>query len=165
MPWLVWLTAMVAAFHPAILSGFSRLQISAGDPRLVHYILEHSYLWLLGELHHEAFWNPPVFYPTLNVGAYSDTMVGAAPFYWIWRLVGFDTGISFQLWMISCLTLNFLAAFLFLSRGLRFESWPAGAGAFFYGFGTTRLSNFNSPQLFPAFYTMVWAPRGVSGSG
>ena len=154
-PCSMWLAGIVAAFYPALFSGFRLLQIGPGDPRLVHYILEHSYLWLLGRPHHTSFWSPPAFYPTLNVGAYSDTILGAAPLYWVWRVIGFEVGTSFQLWMMGCLSLNFFAAYLFLTRGLRFGSWPGAAGAFLYGFGISRLSNFNSPQLFPVFFIML----------
>ena len=154
-PCPLWLAGLVVAFYPALCSGFRRLQIGPGDPRLIHYILEHSYLWLIGRTHHTSFWNPPVFYPTPNVGAYSDTMLGAAPFYWVWRMAGLEVGMSFQLWMMTCLSLNFFTAYLFLTAGLRFGSWPAAAGAFLYGFGITRLANFNSPQLFPVFFIMI----------
>ena len=54
---------------------FAQLQINPGDPRLVQFILEHSYLWLSGEPLHAGFWSPPVHYPVAGVGAYSDTLV------------------------------------------------------------------------------------------
>ena len=145
---------MLAAFHPVILTGFDRLQIGRGDPRLVHYIIEHSWLWLTQQPHHEDFWSPPVFYPEPNVGAFSDTMVGSAPFYWIWRAVGLPASASFQLWMMTCLSLNFLIAYLFLMR-LELGPWPSAVGAFLFGFGINRVANFNSPQLFPLFYSML----------
>lgn len=152
-PLVAWATGMVAAFYPALSSGFAELQIHAGDPRLVHYILEHSYLWLVREPLHASFWSPPLHFPATGVGAYSDTMVGAAPFYWIWRVLGIGPSPAYQLWMMACLSLNFVAAYLFL-RGARLAAWPAAVGGALYGFGIARVANFNSPQLFPVFYGM-----------
>jgi hypothetical protein len=154
-PWATWLVGMLAAFYPALLSGFRQVQVNHGDPRLVNYLLEHTFLWLTGRPGHESFWSPPVFHPALHVGAYSDTVVGAAPFYWLWRFAGFEGGVALQLWVMTCFALNFWLAFLFLSRCLRSGSVAASFGAFFFGFGITRLANFNSPQLFPVFYAML----------
>jgi hypothetical protein len=151
-PWVLWLAGLVAAFHPALFSGLKELQINQGDPRLVHYILEHSWLWVARAPHHEAFWSPPVFYPAKNVGAYSDTLVGTGPVYWSFRLAGFPAGEAFQLWMMACLSLAYLFAYLFFRRALAFGAWPAATAAFLFGFGITRLANFNSPQLFPIFW-------------
>ena len=153
-PLVLWVAGMLAAFHPAITSGFDTLQIGRGDPRLVNYIIEHSWLWLTQQAHHEDFWSPPVFYPETNVGAFSDTLVGSAPFYWIWRAAGFPASASFQLWMMTCLSLNFLLAYLFLVR-LELGFWPSAVGAFLFGFGINRVANFNSPQLFALFYSML----------
>jgi len=154
-PWAAWLVGMLIAFYPTLLSGFRRVQVNHGDPRLVNYQLEHTFLWLTDRSGHESFWSPPVFHPALHVGAYSDTVVGAAPFYWLWRFSGFEGGTALQLWMMTCFALNFWLAFLFLFRCLRFSSFAASFGAFFFGFGITRLANFNSPQLFPVFYAML----------
>jgi hypothetical protein len=70
------------------------VQVNHGDPRLVNYQLEHTFLWLSGRSGHESFWSPPVFHPALHVGAYSDTVVGAAPLYWLWRFSGLEGGAA-----------------------------------------------------------------------
>ena len=80
--------------------------------------------------------------------------MGSAPFYWIWRAAGFPASASFQLWMMTCLSLNFLLAYLFLVR-LELGFWPSAVGAFLFGFGINRVANFNSPQLFSLFYCML----------
>ena len=154
-PWVLWITGLLVAFYPAIVSGLRKLQIDQGDPRLVHYILEHSWLWVTGAPNHEAFWSPPVFYPAENVGAYSDTLVGTGPVYWLFRLARIPAGEAFQLWMVACLSLTYLFSYLFFRRALGFRAWPAACGAFLFGFGITRLANFNSPQLFPIFWAAL----------
>ena len=152
-PWLFWSLGLAMAFRPALLSGFRELQINPGDPRLVHYVLEHTWLWMQGAALHGGLWDPPVFYPATGVGGYSDTLLGTAPFYAVWRVLGLAEGASFQLWMMSCLSLCYASAYWFLRRGLGFESWPAAVGAFFGGFTIVRLANFNSPH----FFTVFWA--------
>lgn len=154
-PWTLWLVGLAVAFHPALLSGFGELQINLGDPRLVQYVLEHSWRWLAGHPGHEAFWSPPVFYPAANVGAYTDTLVGSAPVYWLLRALSLEAGPAYQLWMMACLSLDFLAAWLLLRRALGLGPWAAATGAFLFGFGVNRLANFNSPQLFPLYFGVL----------
>ena len=120
-PWILWICGMLVAFYPALLSGFRNLQLGYGDPRLVNYILEHSWLWVTGHPLNDSFWSPPVFYPAANVGAYSDTMVGSGPIYWLFRGLGAGPGYALQLWMMSCLSLCFLFTYIFLRRCLSLE--------------------------------------------
>lgn len=152
MAWALWVAGLAVASYPALLSGFESVQVYAGDPRLVGYILEHSWRWLVGEELNASFWSPPAFYPQEGVGGYSDTLVGAAPFYWVWRWAGIGPGVALQLWMMVALSLDYWAAHLFLSRCVRVPAVPAALGAFLFGFASVRLANFNSPQLFPLFY-------------
>jgi hypothetical protein len=154
-PLTLWAVGFVLAFYPTLLSGFGRLQIRPGDPRLVHYLFEHSYRWITDWPLHHSLWSPPVFYPALGVGAYTDTVIGTAPLYWVWRAASVAPDVSYQLWMMACLSLNFLAAYVFLSRALRLAPWPSAVGALLFGFGSGRLANFNSGQLFAVFYGMA----------
>ena len=151
-PWSMAAAGLAAAFYPAFRSGFRELQINPGDPRLVQYLLEHTWRWLRRLPGHGSLWDQPMFHPAEGVGAYTDTMLGAAPPYWLFRALGLETGPAFQLWMMACLALNFLATYLLLTRGLRLGRWPSAAGAFLTGFGIARVANFNSPQLFPLFW-------------
>ncbi len=147
------------AFHPTILSGFQQMQTDLGDTRLNHYILEHSFRWLTGDSLHARFWNPPFFYPQTNVAAYTDILVGAAPLYWLWRGLGVDPDTSFQIWMLAVMSLNFLAAYLWLRRGLRWslhlEPLAASVGAFIFAYGSARVAQLSHQQLLPHFYTIA----------
>ena len=40
---------MMLAFYPVFVSGFGRVPGDFGDARLVNYLLEHSWRWLLRE--------------------------------------------------------------------------------------------------------------------
>lgn len=151
-----WVAGLALAFYPALASGFDELQIRNGDPRLVHYILEHTWLWVTQTAGHTSFWNPPVYWPAEAAGGLSDTMVAAGPFYWIWRVGGAGPGLAFQLWMMTALSLNFFLGRALLRRGLGVEADAASVGAFLYGFGIARLANFNSPQLFACFWATLF---------
>ena len=150
-PLLLLAAGLCLAFYPALSSGFARLQIRSGDPTLVEYILEHSWRWISGDPLSASFWDPPCYWPSTNISAHSDVMLGSAPLYWLWRLFGLNPGPSFQLWMMSCLGLCFLSAHLWLRRHLGTSSWASALGAFLIAFGSNRLANFNSPQLFAIF--------------
>src|SRR5690242_4521261 len=85
---LLWLCGMLLAFYPVLFSGFARVSGDLGDSRLLNYLLEHDYRWLLRQPAHRDLWSPPFFYPEANVGAYSDILLSAGPCYWPWRLLG-----------------------------------------------------------------------------
>ena len=179
-PWCLWALGIVVTFRPALRSGFRLLQIGPGDPRLINYLLEHSWRFVLREPGHTSLWDPPFFYPVEGVGAYTDTMLGAIAPFGLLRALGLEPGPAFQLWMMTALSLAFLATYLLLARGLGLGRWPAAAGAFLTGFGSSRGASFNSPQLFTLFWGLFalyalaraleaandggW-PMGVRGGG
>ena len=149
---VAWIVGMLLQFHPMLLSGLRRIQSDWGDTRLNNYILEHGYRWLLGFPGHERFWSPPVFYPAPNTAAYSDVLLGVAPFYWPWRLVGFAPDTAFQLWLLTIATLNFVSALLLFSRGFRCRPIAAAVGAMLLSFASVRTAQVMHAQLIPFFY-------------
>jgi hypothetical protein len=142
-------------FYPTLLSGFARMQDEGVDTRFNNYVLEHGYLWLTGHAAHRDFWSPPIFYPQPNTAAYSDVLLGAAPFYWAWRGVGFAPDTSLQLWLLTVSALNFLAGFLLLRRGLGASTLAASAGAFVFAFAGSRAQQIGHQQLIPHFYSAL----------
>jgi len=146
-----WLAGMLLAHGPMVFSGFRRLQQTRADSRLMHYMLEHEYRWITGDPHHRSLWDPPFFYPVRNTAATSETMVGVAPFYWIWRAVRVPPDFAFSFWMLTISTLNFTAAWFFLRRILDRTPVAAGFGAFLFSFASMRLAHVGHPQLLAGF--------------
>lgn len=145
---------LVIAAWPMIRSSFTALPGDLGDARFIHYLLEHTWRWITIDPDH-TLWDPPFFYPVENVGAFSDIMVASGPMYWIWRLLNIGPYNSYQLWIISCLIFNFVAAWLLLLRGLGFTVLAAAAGALLFSFGNPRLNQLNHLQLLPQFFVIV----------
>ena len=135
-------------------SGFT-LSPGGGDSRLVTYSLEHSYLFVLRQAPHRSFWDPPIFYPARNVAAYTDTLLGLAPFYWIFRSAGIPPDTTFQLWLIVIGLLNFATFFLFLRKVFDLGAVGASAGAFLFAFGSPRTAQLHHPQLVPHCLVVV----------
>jgi len=163
-----WAGGLLLAHYPTILSGFARMQNDLGDSRFVNYLLEHSYRWLLREPRHASLWSPPFFYPARNTAAYSEIMIGAGPFYWPWRLVGFRLETAFQLWMITVSSINFWAAYFWLRRGLALRVSSSTLGAMLFAFGAPRLSQMSHLQLLVHCYTILAlhaAMRVLGGPG
>jgi hypothetical protein len=150
-----WIAGMLLQFHPVLLSGFRRMQSDWGDTRLNNYILEHGYRWLVGFPCHERFWSPPVFYPAPNTAAYSDVLLGVAPFYWPWRIAGFEPDTAFQLWLLTLATLNFASGFLLFSRGFRCRPIAAAIGAMLLSFASVRTAQVMHAQLIAHFYIAI----------
>jgi hypothetical protein len=148
---------VVMVHHPMIFSGFRRIQTSWMDSRLIHYLLEYGYRALCSEPSRWEFWNPPFYYPAANAMAYSDTLLGVGPVYWLWRTLGASADLSICLWMLSMSALNYAAGLLLFRRGLGFGVPAAAAGASLIAFGAPRVNQMDRQQLLPCFYMLVAA--------
>ncbi|MGP0065949.1 MAG: hypothetical protein ACLQGP_20410 [Isosphaeraceae bacterium] len=155
------------AHHPMIGSGFRRIQIDLQDTRLIHYLLEHSYLWARRVPGHRDLWSPPFFYPAANVAAYSDLFLSLGPVYWFFRVFGLSPDLSFGLWMVSMSALNYAAGLWLFGRGLGFGMPASVAGASLVAFGAPRVNQMGHPQLLPCFYVLisVYALSRLAGGG
>lgn len=148
-------TGILLTFYPTLMSGFTQLQTDPGDSRLNNYILEHHWRWLNGFTLHASLWDPPFFYPTKNVLAYTDTLLSLAPIYWFWRVFGFEPEVSFALWMITLCVLNYLIALVLLKRAIRVDWLSANFGAFLISFGNSRIAQLGHQQLLSHAYTLL----------
>lgn len=155
-------------FSHMFAEGFAYLPGDFGDARLVNLLLEHNYR-LFFQLNDQTFWNSSgnsfwsptwMFFPLSNALAMSEVMTGSSWIYAIFRWSDFDYQTSFQLWILSCAALNFLAtAWLFRSVGLSIIATLAGAWLF--AFAMPRAGFLTHPQLMPGFYSplaclMLW---------
>ena len=147
--------ALLLAFHPMLFSGLAQIPGDLGDARLINYLLEHTWRWLLRERLHRDIWSPPVFYPAANTAAYSDLLFSAAPFYWCWRIVGLAPDEAFACWLLTVSSLNYLAMYVFLARLLRFRSLASALGALLFTAANSRVAECFHPQLYVHFYTVV----------
>ena len=148
---------VLMAHYPMIFSGFRRLQTDLGDVRLIHYLLEHGYLWMRGVPGHLDFWSPPFFYPAWNVAAYSDTILSVGPVYWMYRTMGASPDLSYGLWLVSMSVLNYAAGLLVFRKGLGF-GMPAAVAVGAPGIWCTTFEPVESPAtaavLLPAAHVV-----------
>lgn len=154
-PLLAWGLGTVFFFHRMLFSGFREIAGGFGDTRLCNYFLEHSFRWLSRSPTHESLWDLPVFHPAPNTFAYSETLLGTAPLYWLWRLTGLAPDSAFQMWMLTAASFNFLAAYLMMRRGFGFERMAALLGGFLCAYGHIRAAQLHHPQLIPQFFTFL----------
>ena len=152
---VIGVAGVLMAHSPMILSGFRKLQVDLGDSRLIHYLLEHGYLWIRGTPGHREFWNPPFFYPAPNAAAYTDIFLTVGPPYWIYRAAGIPLDLSFGLWMVTMSALNYAAGVVLFRKGLRLDVLPSAAGSFLIAFGTPRINQIAHQQLLPCFYVLM----------
>ena len=101
------------------------------DTLFNRYVLEHGYLWLMGE--EPSFWNAPFFYPAPLALAYSDCHAGNLPFYALFRIAGFTPDGALQCWILLQYLLNF-AACVWMLRKLEFSPLAAAAGGYLFTF-------------------------------
>lgn len=141
-------------YRDAIASGFYLLP-GGCDGRLNHYFLEHSWLWLKGEPLHADFWDAPFFYPYKNVMAYSDTLLGVAPLYWLVRGLGFSEINSLLLMPGVIAILNWITMDLLLKRIFGIDNISSATGAFLFAFCAPRVFRLVHFQLWLQFYTIL----------
>lgn len=154
-PTLALAVGLVVSNWETLTSGFRSVQGDLGDTRLINFILEHSYRWLMRMPLADELWSPPIFHPLRQVGFYTDLLLGVAPLYWPWRWLGCQPETAYQLWMITVWSLNFVAAYLLLRRGLRAGAAGAAAGAYLFSFASSMMVNIVHQQLVARFFLLA----------
>ena len=120
------------------------------DARFNNIILEHLYVWSIGEA--EALWSPEFFYPTPGTLAFSDNHFGSGPIYVLLRLCGADRELAFTLWFLIGHLSTLLATFYVL-RQLNFNTLAAAVGALIFALSSTMLIRTEHAQLVYRFAT------------
>jgi hypothetical protein len=119
-----------------------------GDARFNNYILEHDYRFFTGQT--ESYWDAPLMYPFKNTIAFSDNLLGSAPIYALFRTMGSDREMAFQLWLLSLFAINFMCCYWALNK------WSsnvvmASVGAYIFAFSILLASNIYNVQTYPRF--------------
>ncbi|MDI1355526.1 MAG: hypothetical protein PSX36_11435 [bacterium] len=119
-----------------------------GDGRFNNYLLEHAHQFFTGEV--TTFWNAPYMYPEKKVITYSDNLLGSAPFYSAFRLLGNDRERSFQYWYLLMTLFSFASAYIFLMYLFK-NNYSAALGAFVFAFSMALQSQVGHAQTIPRF--------------
>jgi hypothetical protein len=118
------------------------------DGRFNTYILEHDHQWFMGEV--DSYWSAPFMYPEEDVITYSDNLLGAAPFYSFYRVIGYDREVSFQLWYVTMQLFCFIAAYWFLWWCFK-DPYSAALGAMIFTISIAMQSQIGHAQILPRF--------------
>jgi hypothetical protein len=137
-------------FGPTIDSRFARVQTEHGDGMLNHFILEHSWQALSNPDYRGSFFSPPCFFPQRMTLWYSEHLLGAAPFYWLLRLV-FAHDFAYQWWQIILAALNFVT-FALVARRLGCPHVLALLGGYLWAFGLVHIDQIKHQQMIPRFW-------------
>ncbi len=128
--------------------GFTHFAGNLADGRLNLYFLEHAHQFFTGVV--DSFWDAPFFYPEKNAIGYSDNLLGSAPIYSFFRLIGLSTLTAYQWWYVSLAVLNFSCAYLFLNNVFK-NRYSAVLGAMVFAFSIALFSQLAHAQTFPRF--------------
>lgn len=139
---------LVISIFPYLGYGFEFLPGDLGDTRFNIFLLEHASQFFLGNV--DYFWGAGFMYPEAEVISLSDNLLGSAPFYTLFRVLGLNVFTSFQCWVILMAFLNYWSAFK-LSDYLLKNKWLAGLSAFIFAFSISLASQMNHAQTFPRF--------------
>jgi hypothetical protein len=127
---------------------FTHFPGDLGDGRFNNYILEHAHKYFTGQIH--TFWDAPFMYPAKDVITFSDNLLGSAPFYSIFRIIGFDRETSYQWWFLMMFILNFTSCYFFLNWCFK-NKYSAVLGAMVFTFSMALQSQMTHSQTFPRF--------------
>ena len=98
------------------LSGFDFVIGDPGDGRMVVYLHEHLYQWVLGKA---EFNSPPFFYPQTHVLGYTDAFILNMLPYVALRQIGVDPFLSVHLLTVGLSLLAFVSVTLILTQHLQ----------------------------------------------
>jgi hypothetical protein len=142
---------------------FTQIPGDLADTRFNLFILEHCYQYFSGAV--DDFWSAGFMYPEDQVISLSDNLLGSAPFYALFRWVGFNSYTAFQCWIVALAVLNFVSAYLLIAYATKQHLW-AGFGAFIFAFSIGLSAQLNHAQTFPRFaiplcflFLLLWKDR------
>jgi hypothetical protein len=126
-----------------------------GDSRLNNYFLEHAHKWISSEV--QSFWNAQFFYPVENVMSYSDNHLGSFLIYSVFRLLGCDRELSYQLWFLIGIALNYYSIILLL-RQYKLNCTAVIFGAFLFAFSAIAVYHMeaHSQLLYRFALPLIW---------
>lgn len=122
------------------------------DARLNLFFLENGYQWLIGNI--DSFWQSNFFYPYKNPIALSDNLIGTLPVFALFRTMGCDIYLSYQLWILSLFSLNYFVSYFAFKHFTKNKIW-AIIGAYIFAFGLYNLTFINHLQLLPKFPLVI----------
>lgn len=128
-----------------------------GDTRLLNYLLENIYLFLLGKS--PSLVNLSFFYPFPAVLGFSENLFGSSPAYLIARAVGAAPDTSFQFWYLFGYLVNFASCYYALRRFGRSEI-AASIGALIFTFSLPVFVHSGHSQLHYRF----GVPLGIAAT-
>ena len=148
--WELSLGLIIVLFYALSIVGFS-FEFFPGDladGRFNNYILEHDYLFFIGEI--ESYWDADFMYPEPAVISYSDNLLGTAPFYSVFRVFGADRELSYQLWFVLMTMFNFISAYIFLNYVFK-NKQSAVLGALVFAISIVLYGQISHAQTFVRF--------------
>lgn len=130
------------------LENFTRMPGDLGDARFNNYILENIYLYSTGKV--DSLVNQHFYAPFPLVGAFSDNLIGAFPFYFLPRIIGFEPDTSYQLWFIASYLVNYIACY-YVNRKFGLDVYGSSLGALTFTFALPVSSQIGHAQLLYRF--------------
>ena len=162
---------VVFSLVPLVGWDLSRLPGDMIDSRFVGYVLEHGYLWLTGKV--PSLWDAGFFYPMPRTILLSDNLIGALPFYAMFRSLAPGPEQAMVGFVSLCFLLNF-AVTVWCLRTFGISLVAAALAAYPVAFGLIAATVSGHPQylqLYPlvlcflAFHRLFTRPSPASVGG
>jgi len=117
---LAWIASAAVFFRQSIFSGFDRVPGDRLDGRLIIYLHEHLFRWLLG---YAQLRSPAFYYPQRDVLGYSDAFLLDAVPYTTLRLIGLDPYLSITAMFVVLSGMCFLSCFVIFRKYLKVSTF------------------------------------------
>ncbi len=150
---IAWAAGAAIFFRDFLLSGFDLVPGDRLDARLIVYIHEHLFQWLLGNA---RLTSPDIYHPQANVLGYSDAFLLDLLPYSAFRMMGLDPYLSIMTMFLALSGLCFVCVTILLNGFLRANIFLALAGAILITFPNNLYFKTESGHL--QFFTLYYIP-------
>ena len=154
IPILFLLIGLFIFLYPSIISLGALLPGIESDTNLIHYFLEHGYLFVHQTIPHTSLFDLPIFFPKANTLSFSDMMLGGMLIYVPVRELVDNPQSAYLIWIFAVCILNYISMYLLLSRVFNFKQIPSSVGAVLFAFGLPRATFLTHSQLMLQFYSI-----------
>jgi hypothetical protein len=167
---IAWVAGATVFFRSLLFSGFDLMPGDRLDGRMIVYLHEHLFRWLLGD---RPLTSPDFYHPQKGVLGFSDAFLLDVLPYSSMRLLGLDPYFSIAIMFVALSALCFFASFFIFKRYMKIGVPLAISGAALATFPNNLYYKVNSGhlQFFAVYYIppiillMIWSLRNFPQVG
>jgi len=151
---VTWVVGASIFYRTVFVSRFELMSGDDGDARLQQIIAEHWYRALQGKVH---VLDMPGYFPYARDLGYTDTLFAYIPVFVVWRLIGADMFIAYQMTIITLNALGFATFLVLAVKYLELKPVVALVGAAAFAFANNYFIKAGHTQFVSIYFLPILA--------